>query len=846
VDDALRTLDDALARATTAAIPTTKEAPPPEAEALRELAFRLRKLRRAWGRPQSLGFFGPSQAGKSFLVGALLSQELGTLQVLSRTGEVDFLKEINPAKGVESTGTVTRFSTHRAPAPLSRGDFYCRLLSLEVMLESLATGFLVECTAPSLDGDRVDRVLREARMMSGPTAGPQYRQAWDTVWQNLHKKYQDRHPYLSALRRHPELRTEAWKKGVRSVGGWTRMFSLLWGGQGYATDLDALADRLVAGLEALGHPEAVELDLAYVRASSDNPSVIDAACLNAIGRPQAPLVAYVSGTQAEVHIEPSVLAALISEIRLPLRPVPGSLFETTDLLDFPGGRALRGINGFEASELNQGNLENAIEVYKRGKLTFLFEQFALDREITALVLCSPGPTKPEAIQMQHQVERWLQIRYGSPTPTDPEDVDRPTLFVALTKYDMSLGALRSDNAMERWQSRIEEACVEFWARSHASWVYNWGASNRPFNNMFWIRNPYADQMNALAPGHPDYAEVKQGYLDSRAARTFIAQHADKWAAVEGEDEHGLPRSGIPLLSSHLRAKLSRNLKLEELAVEARAIHGEAVELLQVLTPSRDEAEARERLEQQAKSLVAALRAEMARSYSGAAFGSFVETLTLPHDELEHEIRSFYQVVAPMSIKTSDKVKKLLVHVLKTWVTRAHARFRESDIDVPSVSVERFLRQVCTSRSILPVLGKAVFPYFSRSELDYPLLATIFQVKIADSLLGLFAGRERRTPEGAVRLSYSEDIAVGGGREEGADFEEVDWTDVDFDEEPTKAAKADDGHLDLVFAGRRTFDHWSEALPAFYVRTGGGKASAMDDPRVKQLVAVLREVEGLRL
>mgnify|MGYP001553724592 CR=1 FL=1 len=81
-----------------------------EALVLRDLALRTRKLRRAWGRRQSVGLFGPSQAGKSFLVGALLSHELGSLKVMARDREVDFLKEINPAKGVESTGTVTRFT----------------------------------------------------------------------------------------------------------------------------------------------------------------------------------------------------------------------------------------------------------------------------------------------------------------------------------------------------------------------------------------------------------------------------------------------------------------------------------------------------------------------------------------------------------------------------------------------------------------------------------------------------------------------------------------------------------------------------------------------------------------
>src|SRR5687768_1548971 len=122
---------------------------------LRDLALRTRKLRRAWSRKQSLGLFGPSQAGKSFLVGALLSHELGTLEVLSRERSLDFLKEINPAKGVESTGVVTRFTCSPPPHTLRKGDFFCELLPLEGVLQSMATGFLVECTSPPLDVDRV-------------------------------------------------------------------------------------------------------------------------------------------------------------------------------------------------------------------------------------------------------------------------------------------------------------------------------------------------------------------------------------------------------------------------------------------------------------------------------------------------------------------------------------------------------------------------------------------------------------------------------------------------------------------------------------------------------------------
>ncbi|MEZ4337032.1 MAG: virulence factor SrfC family protein [Sandaracinaceae bacterium] len=662
----------------------------------------------------------------------------------------------------------------------------------------------------------------------------------DTVWHNTLKKYQDRHPYLNELRRYPELRTESWKKGIGSIAGWSHVYSLLWGGRGYSTDLDRLADALVQGIEALGHADSVEVELDYVRASSVNPSVIDAACLNAIGTPQGTMHVFAPESGREVPIEPSTLAALIAEIRLPLEPVHGSLLSSTDLLDFPGGRALRGINGFEPAELNTGNLENAIEVFKRGKLTFLFEQYSLDREITALVLASPGPTKPEAIQMQHQVERWLHIRNGAPTPLDGEEIQRPSLFMALTKYDMSLGSLRSDNARDRWDSRVEEACVEFWARSHASWIYNWGERSRPFTNMFWIRNPYADQMNTLKAGSSDYESVKVGYHESRAVKTFIGSHADKWAAMEGEDEHGLPRSGIPLLASHLRAKLAEDIKKKELTTELRAIHGELVEALRLLTPSRDEEEKRQRLEHNARALVNAVRGQMLERYSGAVFGELFELLTIPHDELHHEIRTFYKTLAPMSIKVSDKVKKLLVHVLKHWAQRSVSRFRSSEIELPTALVERYVREVVTSKKILPILGKAVFPYFNRSDIDFALVAMIMQVKISDALLSLFADRPRRTPTLPVRLSYSETVEARGESEA---VEEIDWADVDFEDEP--APEAEPQHVELVFAGNRYFDHWADQLPAFYIEAAGGKGGT-EDPRMRELVGVLGSVEAVRV
>ncbi len=849
---AIALLEDA-ARTAAASFPPGSDALP-EATALRELSQRAVKLSRAWERPACLGLFGPSQAGKSFLVGALLSHELGTLEVVGRRGTHDFLKEINPAKGVESTGVVTRFSTRPATRTLLRGDFECTLLSLEAVLESMATGFLVECTPPADGAKLVDRALEVARMQTGPAAPPLFAEAWDSVWLDLGKKYQDRHPYLNELRRNAVLASGAWKEGVTTVAGWLVVYSLLWGGPGYAPDLDAVFRTLVSGLERLDYAPSVEVLLDHVRASRDGVSVIDAACLNALGTKTGVVAVFVptlvstaSREPREVPIEPGALSALIAEIRLPLAPRPGSLLQHADILDFPGGRALKGINGFGQAELSTGRLEHAIEVYKRGKLTFLFEQYAIEREITVLCLCSPGPTKPEAVQLQTQVESWLRIRYGSAVPSRAAEVDRPSLFLALTKFDMSLGALRSDNAKDRWESRVQEACVDFWARSQSSWLHRWGGKDRPFQNLFWIRNPYADQMNTLAPGSADFAAVKQGYFEARAVERHIKDPAAKWAAVEGEDLGGRPRSGVALLAEAMRGKLAEDVKGHELEAEARSLRDELTAVLRSLVPSRDEAEARARVRKNAEALVEALRREMTRRCSGAVFGEFLVRVVVPGDALEDELRKAWTEVSAMSIRASDKVKKVLAHALKWWAREATERVARSDLNLPAALVGTFVREVCGSKKLLPLVGNAVFPYFTRGNVDLRLIATILEVRVSDAFLELFHATPPRTPDGPVRISFSEvlpELGAGGAAPSTGGAGAIDWGAVDFSENSeTGEAKVED--VEIVFAGSAAWKAWSTHLPEFYLENAGTRAAMTDDdPRVKALVSLLGEVERL--
>ena len=90
---------------------------------LRRHAVEATRLANAAERPMSVGVFGASQMGKSFLIGKLITPPGRDVKVIFGTGpgavRQDFLEQVNPAGGDETTGLVTRFTLRprETPAP---------------------------------------------------------------------------------------------------------------------------------------------------------------------------------------------------------------------------------------------------------------------------------------------------------------------------------------------------------------------------------------------------------------------------------------------------------------------------------------------------------------------------------------------------------------------------------------------------------------------------------------------------------------------------------------------------------------------------------------------------------
>src|SRR5580658_3951088 len=112
---------------------------------LRSQAYQADRLARSVERPMCIGVFGPSQAGKSYLV-SVLARKGETLTALfadETQPEVDFIKEINPYGEKEATGLVTRFSIHKTATPKGY-PVALRLLTQTDILKILANSYFFD------------------------------------------------------------------------------------------------------------------------------------------------------------------------------------------------------------------------------------------------------------------------------------------------------------------------------------------------------------------------------------------------------------------------------------------------------------------------------------------------------------------------------------------------------------------------------------------------------------------------------------------------------------------------------------------------------------------------------
>lgn len=541
-----------------------------------------RKLTGTAAKRPCVGVFGPSQAGKSYLVSALARGAAGTLACNFAGTQKDFLREINPPGDRESTGLVTRFTT--MPSTLATPEFpvEVRLLSETDLVKILANAYFSDFDANNLkvvppNEAAVREILVQARAGASAQSVASH---LDEI--NLFDLSEYFERYFSA--RIENLRQAGYWGGLIDLAGRlpldgrASLYAPLWGG---LPEITQLFVQLARGLETLGHAAVARVVLAAL--VPRDRSIIDVVTLRRLGTAEDAsdgiAVQPILGTAATatVTVPRALLTALVAELSLTMTETPWPLLSNADLLDFPGARSREKMIDIAIDPAERSH--QLLGLLLRGKVAFLFQRFTEERELTAMLLCMPN-NPAEVKDLAAMVRGWIGLTHGD-TPAERAKVHN-ALFLILTKFDLEFiekGGETTETRKGKWDRRLHASFLELYQRD--GWPQNW--DGLPFNNCIFLRNPGMKQEHLMAYSEirrlPDgsdllieagastdpgkqalIAEYRDAFLSSTVCAPHFADRAAIWeAALKPND------GGISFLVDRLTQVLSGDFKARQIS-----------------------------------------------------------------------------------------------------------------------------------------------------------------------------------------------------------------------------------------------------------------------------------------
>ncbi len=547
------------------------------------LIYRLRRVRNqakslgvAAGLPSTVGFFGLSQAGKSYLISALAAGGDGKLETVVDGQRLDFINHINPpGGGKEATGLVTRFSfrAQQGPAgfPLELKLFE-EIELVKILVNSFFLDFNFEKIGNPIDAIAAKRKLSELEARKRAQRVPGVSEDdMVSLWEYLKESFGNSIGPLTAefLPRAVALAP------YLSIEDRAQLFGCLWGQAGALTQAFS---SLAQTLEQLGQPSRVFAPIeALVRKTdsgvlSQADSIMNVDMLQRLGRPQdlpISVLPIIEGqAQAQQNITMAQLAALTAELTFPLVNQPHQkIFEDVDLLDFPGYRgrlgldSLTDISGAQAKD----HVGNPIaQLLLRGKVAYLFERYTESQEMNVLVVCTASHKQSDVTEVGPVLSKWIEKTQGK---TAEERARRdPGLIWAVTMFDIKINdSLTKDEDMLHtvWNNLVQMTLLERFG--DRSWMQDW-AKGVEFNNTFLVRKPRTPVSFLDVEGGQErsitqavaaqLSLMEKTFIQAPLIATHVSEPAQAWSAMMTLNDGGIER-----LSHYLSKVSTRELKL---------------------------------------------------------------------------------------------------------------------------------------------------------------------------------------------------------------------------------------------------------------------------------------------
>jgi hypothetical protein len=555
-------------------------------DAARGVENQARKLAASASRRNSIGVFGPSQAGKSYLV-SVLGRDRGQPLMVDFAGDRrNFIEEINPQGGKESTGLVTRFTTAAGTTDRNH-PVELRLLTECDLVKILANSFMSDfdqanrrVTLP--DAERIRQVIAAVESRAGGAVSHLDEIAMLDVSEYFESYFRIQHAELK--------RAGYWEALIRlghrlSIDQRIELYSVLWGG---LPDLTGLFRQLLVALQDLGHATACRASLESLVPRERSIIDVDTLRKGLAAPDQGQDVIEVvpehepAGREGPARPVPrALLTALVAEVKVVVDSRPWPFFEHTDLLDFPGARSREKMIDLPTDA--QERIDAVRNMLLRGKIAYLFQRYTEDRELSCMLLCMP-PGNQEVKDLTSLVGEWVRQTHGR---SPAERTQLPCgLFMVLTKFDTELQVKpgdTQDSLRSRLDVRVEASINQLFQQEE--WLQNW--DGKPFRNTFLLRNPgfALEGVFTYAPGAPvvesgiapqaqeRLALFREGMTESPNCMRHFSDPTQAWDSAMDLNDGGVSRL-VGVLESVMTPDLKARQLASQLAERARRIERE--------------------------------------------------------------------------------------------------------------------------------------------------------------------------------------------------------------------------------------------------------------------------------
>jgi hypothetical protein len=559
---------------------------------LRRSRNKARRLALAAAKPMTIGFFGLSQAGKSYLISALAAGENGKLETRLGGKQLDFLTHINPpGGGKEATGLVTRFSRRQVGSD-ERWPVTLQLFSEIEMGKILANAFTHDFNQEKFDWQydegRINDLLASLTKRRRPTrvAGiseDDVVSLWD---------YLSRHAEKSQSR----LALHYWPQAI-TLAPWLtpedrgQLFSVLWG---EVAGLTEAYIRFAQTLYRLGGAQEVWAPLSTLVSEENGllvqrDSIMNVDMLERLNTETdicIEVCPVVEGqAAAPVTLSLAELTALTVELHIPLvASTREPLFETVDLLDFPGYRGRLGVESMDDTRraVNREESNPLAQLILRGKVAYLFERYTENQEMNVLVVCTASTKQSDVKEVGGVLDEW--IRYTQGADAEARGRRLPGLIWALTMFDLRISqGLSQEEAILRqsWGlgGMIKMAMTERFGQY--KWMQEW-QRGQAFNNTFLVRKPRQQTpFIRISDGNeaafseenlPQLQLMRKTFLEDEAVNRYIASPDEAWDAMLELNDGGMRR-----MADYLSTVARPEVKLERIAEQLQEIRDELIE-----------------------------------------------------------------------------------------------------------------------------------------------------------------------------------------------------------------------------------------------------------------------------